>query len=136
MPTDEELAATSDRMLDMLNRLRATEDRKRQLEKGSPEFLAATREAERLARMVFRWTEFQMDLASQSPKAVADGDMSGQPISDIEARPLDRILAEWREADLRLGQAARGTPESEKAAQDIERLRAEFRAIQDTGRRD
>lgn len=47
---------------------------------------------------------------------------------DVEPRPLDRVLAHWREAQLRLEIAVPGSPEAEAAARDIERLREEYQA--------
>lgn len=52
---------------------------------------------------------------------------SGSSI-DVEPRPLDRILANWREAQLRFELATPGSPEAEAATADIERLREEYQA--------
>jgi hypothetical protein len=48
---------------------------------------------------------------------------------DVEPRRLDRILANWREAQFRLEIAALGSPEAEAATREIERLREEYQAI-------
>ena len=47
---------------------------------------------------------------------------------NVEPRPLDRVLAQWREAQVRLELATPGSPASEAAVQDIERLREEYQA--------
>ena len=47
---------------------------------------------------------------------------------NVEPRPLDRVLAHWREAQLRLEIAKPGSPEAEEAVRDIERLRDEYQA--------
>lgn len=128
---DGELAATSDKLYEILGQLRDVEARKRRHQPGSAEFIELAHEAERLSRIVFRWTEFQADIAEDSPAARARGEMSGRPIDELEPRRLDRILADWREAELRLSQAKPDAPEARDASRRIERLREEYRMLQD-----
>jgi hypothetical protein len=45
---------------------------------------------------------------------------------------MDRILANWREAQLRFELAQPGSPEAEVATSDIERLREEYQAAHET----
>jgi hypothetical protein len=128
MPRRGEFRAFTDQMLDFIDRLRAAEETKREVEVGSPEFIKAAVEAEELSRMAFRWAQMQlqMALASQQPNNGAIA--SDVRLIEVEPRPLDRVLAHWREAQLRLELAAPGSPESEAAVRDIERLREEYQA--------
>jgi len=128
MPDQHEIRATSDHMVRMLDQLRDVEMRKRETPIGTPEFVGLAEEAEHLSRMVFRWSGLQMQLASQSQAAVRGGTLDPEPITAIEPRPLDRVLALWREAQIRLETARPGSEEAEAAANDIERLREEFHA--------
>lgn len=128
MPRRGEFRAFTDQMLDFIDRLRAAEETKREVEVGSPEFITAAKDAEELSRMAFRWAQMQlqMALASQQPN---DGALDPDTrLIEVEPRPLDRVLAHWREAQLRLELAAPGSPESEAAVRDIERLREEYQA--------
>ena len=115
-------------MLEMLERLQAIELEKRRFPMGSDGFVAQAAEAERLSRVIFRWSGLQQQMADESVGAVERGDMQGVPITAVEPRPLDRILAAWREAQIRLEIARPGSPEAETATADIERLRDEYQA--------
>jgi hypothetical protein len=128
MADERELRATSDQMVAILERLGRIEQDKREVAVGSPEFVAMAVEVERLARILFRWSGFQMQLATASVDAVERGDASAVPLTTIHPRPLDRVLALWREAQFRLELAQPGSPEAEMASNDIERLREEYHA--------
>jgi hypothetical protein len=111
-----EIRATSDHMLGMIDRLRAIEEEKRNVEVGSGKFVELAREAETLGRLVFRWSAIQMQLAEQSTSHVEHGRLPPEPLTSFEPRPLDRILAAWREAQLRLEIARPGSEEAAAAA--------------------
>jgi hypothetical protein len=133
MPARGEFRATTDQMLEILEDLRATEDRKRSVPVGSPEFLIAAKGAEELSRLAFRWAQMQLQMALAVQSRIAAGEIPGDVrLETVEPRPLDRILAHWREAQLRLEIAALGSPEAEAAARDIERLREEYLAGQES----
>ncbi len=129
--SDGEYRAASDLMLGTLRRLREIEEAKRRVGVGTPEFVRFAAECEALSRRVFTWSRFQQMLAEGSPTARVRGNVSGRPIEDLVARPLDRILAAWREAEVRFRDAMPGSPEAQQAAADIERLRAEYHDTQD-----
>jgi len=126
MPRRGEFRAFTDQMLEFIDQLRAAEEAKRDVEMGSPEFVEAARKAEELSRMAFRWAQMQLQMALE----VQDqgGDMTDVRLIDVEPRPLDRVLAAWREAQMRLDLATPGSPESEAAVRYIERLREEYQA--------
>ncbi len=131
MQSEGELRASSDQMLDMLARLVGIESFKRTLPPGSPGFVGQAEDAERLSRLVFRWSQLQLDLARQAVGAAERGELSRRSLEDIPPRRLDQILTEWREAQLRLEIATPGSPEAATASNDVERLREEYRAAQE-----
>ena len=133
MHSDSDFRAATDQMLDMIQRLSGLERAKQDTPVGTDEFIRLAHETQQLARVVFRWADMQLQMAERSPEAVRRGELSGGRLSSVQARPLERILASWREASLRLEIAKPGTVEAAAAADDVERLREEFRAA--TGRR-
>lgn len=129
MPQRGEFRATTDTMLDMIDALRASEERKRSVEVGSPDFLQAAQEAEELSRLAFRWAQMELQMALSAKSRIEAGQLSANVrLENVEPRPLDRVLAHWREAQIRLEIATPGTEEAEAAARDIERLREEYQA--------
>ena len=128
MERDAEYRASSDRLLQVLERLREIEEVKRSVPVGTSEFIELAREAEGLGRTVFRWVQLQRQLAELSPQRLAAGQLSGRPLEAIAARRIERVLAEWREAEFRFREADPASPEAERAAEDMERLREEYRA--------
>lgn len=117
-------------MMSILDRLRAIEERKRGVPTGTDEFVALAREAEDLSRVVVRWSGLQLQLAEASPTAVLRGEMARMPLDEVEPQPLDRILASWREAQIRFEVALPGSPEAARAADDVARFRQEFQRAQ------
>ena len=125
MPRRGEFRAFTDQMLDFIDRLRDAEEAKRAAEMGSPEFVEAARDAEDLSRMAFRWAQMQLQMALEVQQG---GTLPDVRLIDVEPRPLDRVLAAWREAQMRLELATPGSPDAEAAVKDIERLREEYQA--------
>lgn len=72
-----------------------------------------------------------MALAAETRVARGENPM-GVELIDVEPRPLDRILANWREAQLRFELATPGSAEAEAAMADVERLREEYQASHET----
>lgn len=128
MTDAHEFRATTDQMLDLIDRLRDLEQSKQRVGYGSKDFVALAAEAERLSRIVFRWAGMQLLMASQAAGAVERGEESSAPLVEVEPRPLDRILNAWREAQLRFEIAQPGSEEATAAAEEVERLREEYRA--------
>jgi hypothetical protein len=128
---DAELRAASDKMLEILDRLRSIEEEKRRVEVGTPQFVALASEAEGLSRDVFRWSQLQDDLAHESPRRRATGTVTGRPIEASPVRPMQQILADWREAEIRLQRLRPGSREATQTIRDIERLRDEYQALHD-----
>jgi hypothetical protein len=130
MSDDHEFRATTDKMLDLIDRLREIEVGKQNAEFASPEFVALADESEKLGRLVFRWAQLQAQMAHATPKSDGRGP-HGVRLADIEPRPLDRILADWREAQLRLEIARPGSPDAAQAADSVESLREEYHATRE-----
>ena len=129
MPQRGEFRATTDTMLDIIDQLRAAEEKKQQVPVGSPEFLRTAKMAEELSRLAYRWAGLQLTMALSTPERIASGQLDGDVrLITVQPRPLDRILAHWREAQFRLEIAALGSPEAEAATREIERLREEYQA--------
>lgn len=129
MPQRGEFRATTDQMLDIIDELRRAEEAKQQVPVGSPEFLSAARRAEELSRLSFRWAQMQLQMATETQGRIAAGQLSAETrLINVEARPLDRVLAQWREAQIRLEISEPGSPAAEAAVRDIERLREEYQA--------
>jgi hypothetical protein len=129
MPQRGEFRATTDQMITLIDRLRGAEERKRRLPMGSPEFVDSARETVEIAQLVFRWSQMQLEMALSAESRVSRGENGvGVELIDVESRPIDRILANWREAQLRLEIAPPGSVEAESAASDIERFREEYQA--------
>lgn len=129
----EELRAAADKMLSLIDRLEAIERAKQHLTAGSDEFVRLAEDAERLARVVQRWSQHQLELARESERQrMAAGKIA---LTDVKPRQIDRILADWREAEMRLETADAGSDAAGQAAADVERLRAEYHAAEDDKRR-
>jgi hypothetical protein len=84
-------------------------------------------QAAEISRLAFRWAQMQLEQAL-TLQSQTDGVGADVRLINVEPRPLDRVLAHWREAQLRLEIARPGSPESEAAVRDIERLRDVYRA--------
>lgn len=127
MPQRGEFRATTDTMLEIIDELRAVEQRKQQVEVGSDEFLLNAKKAEDLSRLAYRWAGLQLSMALDTQHRISKGELDGETrLSSVTPRPLDRVLAQWREAQFRLEIAALGSPEAEAATREIERLREEY----------
>ena len=103
MPQRGEFRATTDTMLDIIDQLRAAEERKQQVEVGSDEFLLTAKKAEDLSRLAYRWASMQLAMALDTQFRISNGELDGETrLSTVTPRPLDRVLANWREAQFRL----------------------------------
>jgi hypothetical protein len=125
-----EFRASTYQLLAMIEELKRLERAKQGTAVATPEFIELAHATEDVARKVFRWSGMQTQMAEASPRGVADGELSATPLIEVEPRPLDRILANWREAQLRFELARPGLSEAELAAADVERLREEYRLAQ------
>lgn len=65
MPDRGEARASADKMLEIISRLQEGESAKRAMVLGTPEFLDKAKEVETLARLAFRWSQLQLQLAER-----------------------------------------------------------------------
>lgn len=127
-----EIRAVADQLLGILDDLRSLEERKRNEPLGTETFVRLAEAAEAEGRLVFRWTGLQLEVARDAERRRAAGELDPDVrIEDLQAQPLDRILAAWREAQIRLEMAMPGSAAATDAAAAIERLRDQYRAIAD-----
>ena len=127
MPNRGEFRATTDQLLTILDELRSIEEHKRLEALGSSAFVDLAKEASSQSRLAFRWCEMQLQMAQETAARVARGEQAPDiRLVEVIPRPIDRILANWREAQLRLEIAQPGSTEASAAAEDIERLREEY----------
>jgi hypothetical protein len=129
MADERELRATSDLMLSMLDRLRDAEIEKRGHAPGTESFARLAYDVVELSRTVTRWSELQL---RQANEALDLGATPAAPaLVEVPPRRLDEVLAEWRQAEIRLSHAAPGSQEAAEAAEDAARLRDEYRQLQE-----
>jgi hypothetical protein len=127
MPNRGEFRATTDQFLQIVDELRALEMRKRSAGMGTPEFVdIASRTADQ-ARLAFRWAQMQHQMAHETAAKVERGEQPPNVyLVEVTPRAIDVILANWREAQLRLEIARPGSPEAAVAVDDIEKFREEY----------
>lgn len=122
-----EARAMVNQMLELIGEMEVGERVKEALPLGTPEFVERAKEVERIARIVFRWSQMQLEIAEQAAHRRATGELTDMVrLIDVVPRPLDVILANWREAQVRLETARPGSYEALAAADDIEMLREEY----------
>jgi hypothetical protein len=127
MPNRGEFRATTDQLLEIIDELRALESRKQTVAVGSPEFLDLAVKAADQAKLTFRWCQMQLEMAHESVARLVSGDEPPNVhLIKVVPRPIDRILANWREAQFRLEIARPGSPEAMSASDEIEQLREEY----------
>jgi hypothetical protein len=129
MSEESELRATSDSMLQMLDRIKDLESRKREEVVGTEPFSRLAWEVNEAARLVQRWAELQLRQANEA--RADDGSSAALPLVAVSPRRLDVVLAEWRQAEIVLSQALPESPEADRAAEDVARLRREYGILQE-----
>ena len=123
IPRRGEIRAAADHMLELMDDVRNAEEQKREVPLGSEAFVELAVRVAAQARVVSRWADLQQQLAQGIPHGIED-----VSISDLRPRPLERVLALWREAQIRLELAPPGSPAAARAVEDIERFRNEYQA--------
>jgi hypothetical protein len=127
MPNRGEFRATTDQFLEIVDEVRALEMRKRAAGMGTPEFVEIAAKTADQARLAFRWAQMQLEMAHAAANRLERGELPGNiHLIEVTPRPIDTILAHWREAQLRLEIARPGSPEATAAVDDIEKFREEY----------
>ncbi len=128
-PTEHALRATSDTLLSDLEQLLAWEQEKRMLEPNDPRRpVLASRIAEVAQRVMTGATEQAM-LTADAATAVKAGSPEApiRTIDETSPRSLHDILSAWRDAERRAVAAEPGSAEAAVAAEEVSRLRFEYR---------
>ncbi len=136
MDTGHALRETSDALLRDLDVLVTIEEEKRSLEPGDPRLVQLAERIEEIARRILGTTERQHDL-TRVVNAQVDAGSPGAPENTIEKtpRPVQAVLAEWREAERRIVAAEPGSADAAEAAALVANLRAEYRRAHEAAAR-
>jgi hypothetical protein len=127
MPNRHEFRATTDQQLELIDEFRALEMRKRTVAMGSAEFVEIAIKTADQARLALRWAQMQLEMAYEAALRVESGEQPPDVhLVEVTPRPIDKVLADWREAQLRLEIARPGSPEAKAAVDAIEALREEY----------
>ena len=86
MPDRGEARAMVDQMLELIIQMNAAERAKRELALGTPEFVERALEVERIARMAFRWSQFQLQMAERAAERRARGELTTPSVSSTSSR--------------------------------------------------
>jgi hypothetical protein len=126
---EQQLRLASDTLLAALEQIHDLEAEKRQVPAGSKQFLELARKVDDLALQILRHTEYQESMAETLDERRQAGGGVSRPIEQIapDPRPLQVILAEWREAERRLAGASLQSSEAADAAARVRELREEYR---------
>jgi len=111
-----------------LDALQQLEQSKRSIEPGDPQLVRVAAQIEQLASRVLGASVEQLHLTERVHTLAELGSPQAPdaPIEDMK-REMRVILADWRDAERRVGLAQAGSPDALSAAADIKRLRAEYR---------
>ena len=136
MDTAHALRTTSDELLRDLDVLVTIEEEKRLLEPGDPRLVELAARIEEIATRVLAATARQHDLTRVVNDQV-DAGSPGAPEVSIEetARPIQAILADWRDAERRAAVAEIGSAEAAEANALVDRLRREYRRAHEVASR-
>ena len=137
METGNALRETSDALLRDLDVLVAIEEEKRTLEPGDPRLVELAERIEEIARRVLDSTSRQHRL-TRVVNAQVDRGSPDAPDTTIDEtpRPIQAVLADWREAERRAAAAAPGSAEAAEADALVDRLRGEYRRAHEAAARE
>jgi DNA-binding HxlR family transcriptional regulator len=128
METGQALRETSDALLRDLDVLVAIEEEKRSLEPGDQRLVELAGRIEEIAQRILSGSVRQHQL-TQVVNAQVEAGSANAPETSIEEtpRPIQAVLAEWREAERRHVAAEPGSGEAAEAEALVNRLREEYR---------
>lgn len=128
MNTGNALRETSDALLRDLEVLVTIEEEKRSLEPGDPRLVELAARIEEIAGRVLTGTTRQHDLTKVVNQEVDAGSPNAPATSiDDTVRPIQAILADWRDAERRAQAAEPGSAEAAEANALVDSLRDEYR---------
>jgi hypothetical protein len=130
--TGNALRATSDSLLRDLDVLVTIEEEKRSLEPGDPRLVELAERIEKIARRVLDGTVRQHDLTRVvNAQVAADSPQAPDASIDDTVRPIQAVLADWRDAERRAIAAEPGSAEAAEANALVDNLRDEYRRAHD-----
>jgi hypothetical protein len=134
--TGNALRETSDALLRDLDVLVTIEEEKRSLEPGDPRLVELAARIEEIAARILAATTRQHDLTREINHQVDAGSPDAPDASiDETVRPIQAILADWRDAERRAIAAEPGSAEAAEANALVDRLREEYRRAHDVASR-
>jgi hypothetical protein len=135
--TGQALRETSDALLRDLDVLSTIEEEKRSLEPGDPRLVNLAARIEEIAQRVLVGSVRQRQLTEVVVAQVETGspEAPAAPIEDTP-RPMQSILADWRDAERRAAAATPGSAEAAEAEALVTRLRDEYRKAHQAARDD
>lgn len=137
METGQALRETSDALLRDLDVLVAIEEEKRTLEPGDERLVELAGRIEEIAQRILSGSVRQHQLTQVVNAQVEAGSASAPETSiDDTSRPIQAVLAEWREAERRHLAAEPGSAEAAEADALVARLRDEYRRAHEALSRD
>lgn len=137
METGHALRETSDALLRDLDVLVAIEEEKRSLEPGDERLVELAGRIEEIAQRILSGSVRQHQLTQVINAQVEAGSANAPGTSiDDTPRPIQAVLAEWREAERRLAAAEPGSAEAAEAGALVARLRDEYRRAHEALSRD
>lgn len=135
--TGDALRQTSDALLRDLDVLVTLEEEKRSLDPGDDRLVEMAGRIEEIAQRILSGSVRQHQLTQEVNAQVEAGSASAPDASINETpRPIQVVLAEWREAERRAGAAEPGSAEAAEAEALVTRLRAEYRRAHEAIQRD
>jgi hypothetical protein len=135
--TANALRKTSDALLRDLDVLVTIEEEKRTLEPGDPRLIELAERIQEIAGRILDSSTRQHTLTRVVNAQVDAGSPSAPEASiDETVRPIQAVLADWRDAERRAIAAEPGSAEAAEAEALVERLREEYRRAHEraTGR--
>jgi hypothetical protein len=135
--TGQALRETSDALLRDLDVLSTIEEEKRSLEPGDPRLVNLAARIEEIAQRVLVGSVRQRQLTEVVVAQVETGspEAPDAPIEDTP-RPMQSILADWRDAERRAAAATPGSADAAEAEALVTRLRDEYRKAYEAARDD
>ncbi len=136
METGTALRETSDGLLRDLEVLVTIEEEKRSLEPGDPRLVELAARIEEIAGRILAATTRQHDL-SRIVNGQVEAGSPNAPDTSIEntVRPIQAVLADWRDAERRALAADAGSAEAAEANALVDRLREEYRRAHEAAAR-
>ncbi len=137
MKTGDALRETSDALLRDLDVLVALEEEKRGLKPGDDRLVELARRIEEIAQRILSGSVRQHQLTQTVNAQVEAGSTSAPDASiDETPRPIQAVLADWREAERRAAAAEPGSVDAAEAEALISSLRDEYRRAHEAIQRD